>query len=180
MPVINRRRLSVLVVAFVFAVGAATLLWSVWGGRTDTPDTAPSNDAVALGRYFVPDIALDNVQWELFSTPEAPVGLDVPGPTDFVSLVVVGRAMDPTALRGLVPAEGKASAFATPNAQRCWLPEWARELIKYVAEEAALPVGARCRRQTVLGVVSGTRHDGFVCTENGNVMYLIALATPSG
>ncbi|WP_374403622.1 hypothetical protein [Niveibacterium sp.] len=176
---INRLRLSALVAPVALAAGAAALLSAVLADSSDTPDTVPSRDAVALRRYFAPDIALKNVQWELFATPEAPIGLEVAGPTDFLTLIVVGRAVDPTAAQRLVPTLASVPAFAVPNAQRSWLPQWSQRLIKRVVDEAALPVDARCQRHAVPGVASGTRHDGFVCTENGVVMYLVTLATPS-
>ncbi len=164
---------------FALAAGAAALLSAVLVGGADTPDTVPSRDAVALRRYFAPDIALKDVQWEVFFTPEAPIGLELAGPTDFVTLIVVGVTVDPTATQRIAPAAASAPAFVVPNAKRRWLPQWSQRLIKSVVDEAALPAAAKCQGRTMPGVAFGTRHDGFVCTENGVVMYLVTLATPS-
>lgn len=170
-----------LVLAIALVAGGGALLWVAFGElAAPVPQAVPSSDAEALKRYFAPDVALTNVQWELFATPEAPSRLEVPGPTDFVTLVVVGRAVDSAALDGLVPLATTGPAFAVRNAPRPWLPAWAQAAIKHVAEAGHLPGSTRCKALAVPGVVSGTLRDGFVCTNNGVVMYLITLATPSG
>jgi len=121
---INRLRLSALFAPFALAAGALALLSTALADGSDVPGTAPSCDAVALRRYFVPDIAFKNVRWDLFLTQESPIGLEVAGPTDFVTLIVLGAAVDSTAALRFAPAAARAPAFAAPNAQRSWLSQW--------------------------------------------------------
>lgn len=125
--------------------------------------------------YFTPDLALEDIKWEAFGTPDwAPDRMEM-WPTDYVSLILSGRSMQQAELSAKFSGEAK-QGNATPNAARPWLPSLLKTTMQRIVDMKPIPPGIRCRD---FPPSSGARYQsGFSCTDGEYVLYFLLIDSP--
>lgn len=150
-------------------LGALALWIAVRHVEQDRPSGLPSTDVAELSK-------LSEVQWEVFATPEYSRDDLVPAPTDYLSLIVVGR---PTANTSPTKElELTAPPFVPSNAGRQWLPARMKNAIERMAAGKLPSSGLRCRRLEYTTTKPRSFKEGFACREGGAEMYFLILESP--
>lgn len=121
--------------------------------------------------YFNPDLGLDDIKWEAFGTPEwAPDRIEM-WPTDYVSLVLTGRASQ-AAIAEKFSRQSMPSAAATPNAVRPGLSTSMKTLMKRIVTNNKIPGNVQCRE---LAQAPNKYESGFACTDGDEVLHFLLI-----
>lgn len=130
-----------------------------------------SRDTQALNNHFSLDMALSDVQWEMFGTPEWAEDRREMWPTDFVSLIVLGRSDKASIAEKF--SNSSDVEYSTPNSGRTWLPPLFKLTMTSLSEGKGAPDGVRCR---MLDAPKNNQYEsGFACTDGETVLYFISV-----
>lgn len=171
------RALGILLLAV--AIGGTVLFYRTWFGGFAVAETRGANKqkpGLNIGfqnvrDYFSPDMELEDIKWEAFGTPDwAPDRMEM-WPTDYVSLVLTGRA---SANAIAEKFSRHTDQVAVPsNSARAWLPSSMQKLMQDIITEKPIPSNIRCRE--LPASVDRKYESGFSCTDGEQVLYFLLL-----
>lgn len=161
-------------------LGGMAYSYKIWLGASSVGNTGGANKqkpGLNLGLqnvrdYFEPDMALEDIRWEAFGTPDwAPDRMEM-WPTDYVSLILTGR-VSPNAIAEKFSGHAKPHVAAPDNAVRPWLSAPMKVLMQGIVDHNKVPSNIKCRE--LPPQAQGKYESGFACTDGEQVLYFLLL-----
>ncbi len=166
-----------LLAAFLSGIAYSYRIWVRGTSVGETSGSSKQKPGLNLGLqnvrdYFEPDMPLEDIRWEAFGTPEwAPDRMEM-WPTDYVSLVLTGRASS-EAVAAKFSGQAAPRVAATPNAVRPWLSASLKALMQGIVDHNKVPSTIKCRDLPTQS--QGKFESGFACTDGHEVLYFLLL-----